>query len=59
MMGFGSCLCPSYFSVVCMTSSLGALANKPPNSSSAAEDMMFFRILAMENISPFFIFKFK
>ena len=41
VMGVGSCLWPSYHSVLHITSTSCALVNKPPNYASAVEDVTF------------------
>ena len=56
-MGVGSvCLWPSSSRVVRMFSPSLELMNSPPNSASAADDMTFFKIPAIERMAPLCMF---
>ena len=51
-MGVGPCGCPISSNEVLSTSPSLKLMNRPPNSTSAAEALTFFRMSATTNIDP-------
>ena len=54
-MGVGPCGCPISSNEVLSTSPSLKLLNRPPNSTSAAEVITFFRMAATTNIAPLYL----